>query len=225
MNLQLAQIDLGELGSLHTYDMSGQAGELLHEFAPLHDNANRVAIFIAEGVHLIETLSLEGGDEHFRLNRNRYRHHEYMDSTGEKTFVSVLPVPLSEAGGVARVRFFGGRAVGVHVLMINPAALGGRVLGPLFAKFKDKCWLCMRLVRALCSAAIGGLDIDAEDIEDLLRVWFPDLPDEPDSELGKLLRRILDFLRNHDPRRVVARKVCEEMGYCVPPSGAQTGAS
>lgn len=227
MNLQLAQIDLGDFGSLHTYDMSGREGVLLHEFAPLHDNADRVAIFIAEGFHLAEALTLEQGGERVGLNFDRYQSRTY---AAEERVFSLVSAPLSASGMVARVAFAGGAPVGLHVLVVDKSVrtlrklirdARGRILEPVFAKFKDKCWLCMRLVRALCSALIGGVDIDADDIAEALRKIFPEewIPDLPDTDLGDLLKRILDLLRKYDPRNVIARKLCEELGYCQSPAG------
>lgn len=227
MNLQLAQIDLGDFGSLHTYDMSGREGVLLHEFAPLHDNADRVAIFIAEGFHLAEALTLEQGGERVGLNFDRYQSRTY---AAEERVFSLVSAPLSASGMVARVAFAGGAPVGLHVLVVDKSVrtlrklirdARGRILEPVFAKFKDKCWLCMRLVRALCSALIGGVDIDADDIAEALRKIFPEewIPDLPDTDLGDLLKRILDLLRKYDPRNVIAKKLCEELGYCQSPTG------
>ncbi|WP_439608017.1 hypothetical protein [Hydrogenophaga sp.] len=227
MNLQLAQIDLGDFGSLHTYDMSGREGVLLHEFAPLHDNVDRVAIFIAEGFHLGEALTLEQGGERVGLNFDRYQSRTY---AAEDRVFSLVSAPLSASGMVARVAFAGGAPVGLHVLVVDKSVrtlrkliqdAKGKILEPVFAKFKDKCWLCMRLVRALCSALIGGVDIDADDIAEALRKIFPEewIPDLPDTDLGDLLKRILDLLRKYDPRNVIARKLCEELGYCLAPGG------
>lgn len=227
MNLQLAQIDLGDFGSLHTYDLSGSEGVLMHEFAPLHDNADRVAIFIAEGFHIGEALALEQGGERVGLNFERYQSRTY---AAEDRVFSLVSAPLSASGMVARVAFSGGAPVGLHVLVVDKSMrtlrkliqdAKGKILEPVFAKFKDKCWLCMRLVRALCSALIGGVDIDADDVAEALRKIFPEewIPDLPDTDLGDLLKRILDLLRQYDPRNVIARKLCEQLGHCKPPAG------
>lgn len=226
MNLQLAQIDLGDFGSLHTYDMSGREGVLLHEFAPLHGNADRVAIFIGEGVDLAENLSFAPGPggEGAEPNWQRYHRNVYNDE-----LFSIRTVALSDAGGMARLAFPGGREMGLHVLVVDRTASAfkdlakrarKKILEPIFAKFKDKCWLCMRLVRALCSALIGGMDVDTEDVVEILKKIFPEdwIPD-PDTDLGDLLKRILDLLRKYDPRNVIARKLCEELGYCKAPGG------
>jgi len=233
MNLQLAQIDLGDIGSLHTYDVSGGEGVLQHEFAPLHDNADRVAIFIAEGFHLSEALTLEQGGERVALNADRYQARRH---AAEDRVFSLVSAPLSASGMVARVAFPGGQPVGLHVLVVDKSArtlrrlikeVKGRILEPVFARFKDKCWLCMRLVRALCSALIGGVDIDADDIAEALRRIFPEewIPELPDTDLGQLLKRILDLLRQYDPRNVIARKLCEELGYCRAPADQGAGAA
>jgi hypothetical protein len=233
MNLQLAQIDLGDLGSLHTYDMSGQEGVLLHEFAPLHGNAGRVAIFIGEGVDLAENLRFAPGPggEGAEPGWQRYHRNFYNDE-----LFSIRTVALSDAGGMARLAFSGGRPVGLHVLVVDRTAgafkdlakrARKKILEPIFAKFKDKCWLCMRLVRALCSALIGGMDVDTEDVVEILKKIFPEdwIPDLPDTDLGDLLKRILDFLRKHDPRNVIARALCEQLGYCQPPAGQGAGST
>lgn len=215
MELRHVHLDLGPLGDLHTYDMSGEAGTLDHELAPLQ--GDRVAIFIAEGFHLIDalTVTVDGGDA--PLNRNRYRYREYTDRNGLTEAVSIVAMTLPQTAGIAHLRFFGGRPVGLHVLTIARRDLSAKgILEAVFQRFMDRCWVCMRLVRALCSALIGGIDIDADDIEDALRILFPDewIPDLPDTDLRRLLRRILDRLRQHDPRRILARKLCEELGFC-----------
>ena len=97
MNVQLTQIDLGKFGNLSTYEFSGERGEIVHEFAPLTESSNSVAIIVAEGASLRQALTLERGPGLTPVTVER-------DNSGLRTKyspASVVAIPLDQNGMLA----------------------------------------------------------------------------------------------------------------------------
>lgn len=74
------RIDLGGLGYVQAYRLSGERGELAHEFAPLRDHDRDRALVIAEEFDLSETLTVTVGGGEARAEGVRRQSGRYEDT-------------------------------------------------------------------------------------------------------------------------------------------------
>lgn len=225
MKVIQTRIDLGGFGYLQAYRLSGERGELVHEFAPLRDHDRDLALVIAEGLDLSETLAVTGGHGETRAEGVRRQTGRYQD-----TLSSAASFDLDSQGASATVGFNGGEAVTVYVAVLrrSKAALRelarftqGKLLMPAINKFRDRCWACRFLVKALINLAISGLPTpDPEDIVELLGELLPaDLLEWLlATDLGEIMGRIGAFLKKLLPKELIAQTLCEQMQFCA---GAQ----
>ena len=73
MNIVHSRVDLGSLGFIHAYTLSGGVGELAHEFPPLRDNDRDVALLLADEFELSDALSVTQAGEPLSRNALRMR--------------------------------------------------------------------------------------------------------------------------------------------------------
>ncbi len=222
MNIVQSRVELGGLGTIHAYTLSGAAGELAHQFPPLRDNDRDVALLVGDGLELSDALSVTQAGEPVRRESLRMRSGRHGEDRA-----SAAAFELSSLGATATLRFAGGTPVTVYVAVLrrSKAALReiskfaqGKIIGPAIQKFRDRCWACKFLMKALTSMAISGLPMP--DPEDVLELIGDLLPAELvewllHTDIGQLLGRIGAMLRRLIPKDEIARILCEQMGFCA----------
>lgn len=229
MDLIHSRVELGGLGYLHSYTVSGSRGEITHEFPPLLDNDQDRALVIAEGIDLSDSLLVTRGGEMLNRDLMRFRSGAY-----QGTRCSAASFDLSSEGMAAQLQFAGGAAKTIYVAVLrkSKAALQeiskltqGGILKSAIDKFKDPCWACKFIVKGFARFAISGLPApDPEDIVALIGDMLPaDLVEWLlSTDIGQLLRRIGAMLKRLIPLEHIAQLLCEEMGFCKQVGPAQS---
>lgn len=222
MKVTQTRIDLGGFGYLQAYRLSGERGELVHEFAPLREHDRELALVIAEGLDLSETLAVTSAHGETRTEGVRRQSGRY-----EGELSSAASFDLDSRGASATVAFNGGEAVTLYVAVFkrSKAALRelarftqGKLLTPAINKFRDRCWACRFLIKALINLSVSGLPApDPEDIVELLGQLLPAdfLEWLLSTDLGEIMGRIGAFLKKLLPKELIAQTLCEQLQFCA----------
>lgn len=167
-------------------------------------------------------LSVEGGDPSLlMINGEHVLDQDWSKSVFQGVYegIPITTILLPEFGGGLRIEYPQDNAANAVVGFLRlrrwaPVELMYRVR----EYFDDPCRNCQLVVRRLIAMVISG-GIEDEDFVGVLRILSKFLPEEwldhlPESQLGKVINRLLSWLGRHDPRRRIARRICEEEGCC-----------